>query len=170
MKIRAPLFSLRFALLSIVTMIALSSATPPVAGQEKILRVARVSLIEGEVNFQRSQDKRDEWFEATINLPLHENDQIYTGANGRAEIQFTGGNLVRLSNGTNFRITQFNNATMQFALSIGTATFRLDNLDKRRLQTVDAAQIDDNQPVKYVRKLAVDAETKQLPAELQIVA
>jgi hypothetical protein len=140
---------LRVCLLALWTIFTVFASALPATAQERVLRVARVSLIEGDVNFQRSQDKRDEWFEATINLPLHENDQIYTGPNGRTEVQFTGGNLVRLSHDTNFRITQFNNATMQFALSIGTATFRIDNLDKRRLQTVDASQVDNDQPIYF---------------------
>jgi hypothetical protein len=136
-------------MLTFYTILTLTAASLPAIAQERVLRVARVSLVEGDVNFQRSQDKRDEWFEATANLPLHESDQIYTGANGRAEVQFTGGNLVRLSGDTNFRISQFNNATMQFGVSIGTATFRIDNLDKRKLQTVDASQADNDQPIYF---------------------
>lgn len=123
--------------------------TITVSAQERAIRVARVSLVEGDVNFQRSQDKRDEWFEATPNLPLDENDQVYTSSNGRTEIQLTGGNVVRLTRDTNLKITQFNNATMQFALSIGTATFRIGNLDKRKLQTVDASQADNDQPIYF---------------------
>ncbi len=133
-----------------LTLLALLILTPfSIMAQERVIRVARVSLVEGDVNFRRAQDKRDEWFEATANLPLDENDQVYTGSNGRSEIQLTGGNLVRLSLDTNLKLAQFNNATMQFALSIGTATFRIGNLDRRKLQTVDASEADNDQPIYF---------------------
>ncbi|MEP7272338.1 MAG: DUF6600 domain-containing protein, partial [Acidobacteriota bacterium] len=142
-----PKESSRYSHLGIVLcLLAINVAT---SAQGRVVRIARVSLVEGEVNVQRAADKRDQWFEATANLPLDENDQLYTGRNGRAEVQLTGGNLVRLSHDTNLKLTQFNNATMQFALSIGTATFRIGNLDRRKLQTVDASEADNDQPIYF---------------------
>ena len=120
--------------------------------QDRAIRVARVSLVEGDVNYQRAQDKRDEWFDATANLPLDENDQVYTSSNGRTEIQLTGGNLIRLNRDTNLRVSQFNNGTMQFALSIGSASFRIGSLDRRQLQLVDAkapGAFDNDQPIYF---------------------
>lgn len=117
--------------------------------QDRVVRVARVSLVEGDVNYQRSHDRRDEWFDATANLPLNENDQLFTGNDGRTEIQLTGGNLIRLSRNTNLKVSQFNNSTMQFALSGGTGTFRIGSLDRRQLQIVDASSADNNQPIYF---------------------
>ncbi|MGH9841151.1 MAG: DUF6600 domain-containing protein, partial [Blastocatellia bacterium] len=106
--------------------------------QDRVTRIARISLIEGEVSYQRANDSKKDWFEATPNLPLDESDQLYTGANGRAEIQLSGRNVVRISRDTNLRFTQFTAGVIQVALPIGTASFRIHSLDRRQFNAVDA--------------------------------
>jgi len=115
----------------------------------RIFRVARISLIEGEVSYQRANDSRKDWFDATLNLPLDESDQLYSGSNGRAEIQLSGRNIVRIDRDTNLRFTQFNTGTVQMALPIGSAYFRIDSLDKRQFQVVDANDPGSNDPVYF---------------------
>lgn len=115
----------------------------------RITRVARISLIEGEVSYQRANDSRKDWFDATLNLPLDESDQLYSGPDGRAEIQLSGRNLVRIDRNTNLRFTQFNTGTVQFALPVGTATFRVDSLDRRQFDIVDARDASANDPVYF---------------------
>lgn len=117
--------------------------------QEREIRVARISLIEGEVSYQRANDSRKDWFDATLNLPLDESDQLYSGPNGRAEVQLSGRNLIRLSRDTNLRFTQFNTTTAQMALPVGTATFRIESLDKRQFHIVDANDPGINEPVYF---------------------
>lgn len=117
--------------------------------QDRPLRVARVSLIEGEINYQRANDAKTDWFDATLNLPLDENDQLYSGPNGRAEIQLSGRNIVRISRDTNLRFTQFTNSLVQLALPVGTATFRIHSLDKRQFDVVDANDPTPNDPVYF---------------------
>jgi hypothetical protein len=109
-----------------------------VLADERITRVARISLIEGEVSYQRANDSKQDWFDATANLPLNESDQLYSGPDGRAEIQLSGRNIIRIDHNTNLRFTQFNTGTIQLALSVGTATFRIDSLDRRQFRVVDA--------------------------------
>ena len=97
--------------------------------------MARISLIEGDVSYQRAgsgDDKNTDWFDATVNLPLDEKDQVYSAKNGRAEVQFSGGTLARIDRDTNLRIVQFNTSTIQLAQSIGTATYRVESLDRRQ--------------------------------------
>ncbi|MGE0130736.1 MAG: DUF6600 domain-containing protein [Blastocatellales bacterium] len=115
----------------------------------RIFRVARISLIEGEVSYQRANDSKKDWFDATLNLPLDESDQLYSGPDGRAEIQLSGRNIVRIDRDTNLRFTQFNTGTVQMALSIGTAYFRVDSLDKRQFDVVDANDPGANDPVYF---------------------
>jgi hypothetical protein len=136
--------------------------------EERLIRVARLSHIEGEVNYQRPDDKRDEWFEATANLPLNERDQLYTGDDGRAEIQLTGGNIIRINRQTNLQFIEFNTTQMQFALSIGTASFRIESLDRRRLQVVNANSVDDNQPLQFEVDTPVAAVTFQREGSYRI--
>jgi hypothetical protein len=115
----------------------------------RIFRVARISLIEGEVSYQRANDSKTDWFDATLNLPLDESDQLYSGPDGRAEIQLSGRNVVRIDRHTNLRFTQFNTGTVQFALPIGVAYFRVDSLDKRQFHVVDANDPGANDPVYF---------------------
>ncbi len=116
---------------------------------EPILKVARVSLIEGEVSYQRAGSTRSDWFDATINTPLGENDQLYSGADGRAEIQLNGRNIVRIYRSTNLKVTQFTTGTTQLALSLGTATFRIESLDRRQFQIVNAGDPDRDEPLYF---------------------
>jgi hypothetical protein len=126
-----------------------SQAQTSQAQTQRALRVARISLIEGDVSYQRGgsdgDDKNTDWFDATVNLPLDEKDQVYSGKNGRAEVQFNGKTLARVDRDTNLRIVQFNTSTLQLAQSIGTATFRVDSLDRRQFQVYDvkSGSIDD---------------------------
>lgn len=120
-----------------------------VLADEPLLRIARISLLEGEVSYQRAGDTQKDWFDATINTPLGENDHLYTGRNGRVEIQFTGRNLVRLNHDTNLSFTQFTTGTTQLALSIGTATFHVESLDRRQFQIVNVNDPDQNEPVYF---------------------
>lgn len=115
----------------------------------RIARVARISLIEGEVSHQRASAPGKDWYDATLNLPLDESDQLYSGPDGRAEIQLSGRNLVRIDRNTNLRFTQFNTGTIQFALPVGTATFRVDSLDRRQFDIVDARDTAANDPVYF---------------------
>src|SRR5262245_59025805 len=127
----------------------LASLCSPVRAQEPVIRVARISLIEGEVSYQRANDSKDDWYEADLNLPLDVSDQLYTGPDGRVEIQLSGRNIVRMSKNTNLRFTQFNTGAIQLALAIGMATFRIDSLDKRQFSVVDANDGNIDDPVYF---------------------
>lgn len=123
-----------------------------VSGQtanDPVIRVARVSLIDGDVSYQRANDSKTEWYDASLNMPLDENDQIFSGPGGRAEIQLSGRNIVRIYRDTNLRFTRFNTSTVQMALPVGTATFRIDSLDKRQFYILDATDPNQNDPVYF---------------------
>ncbi|MBK6799796.1 MAG: FecR domain-containing protein [Acidobacteria bacterium] len=135
------------ALLAMAFVLAVLSTI--VLADDRIFRVARISLIEGEVSYQRANDTQKDWYDATHNLPLDVSDQIYSGPNGRAEIQLSGRNLVRIDQNSNFRISQFNTGLIQLALPIGTATFRVDSLDRRQFQVVDATDVNSDDPVYF---------------------
>lgn len=117
--------------------------------QDLAIRIARISLIDGEVSYQRAGDAQKDWFDASLNLPLNERDQIYSGPDGRVEIQLSGRNLVRIDRQTNLRFSQFNTGTIQFALPVGTGTFRVDSLDRRQFSIVDANDAGKDDPVYF---------------------
>jgi hypothetical protein len=131
------------AVLFLVALCSLALADDP------IFRVARISLVDGEVSYQRANDSGKDWFDATLNLPLEENDQLYSGSDGRAEIQLSGRNVVRISRDTNLRFTQFSPGAIQMSLPIGAAYFRIDSLDKRQFDVVDANDAGINDPLYF---------------------
>jgi hypothetical protein len=79
-----PVFSLGF--LSV-----LSSAQADISP-----RVARLSLIQGDVSAQRGDT--EEWAAAAPNQPLVGGDRVLTGDNSKAELQLDHGNILRLGN------------------------------------------------------------------------
>ncbi len=134
-------FVVTFSLL--LSLFALALADTP------IIRMARLSLIEGEVSYRRANQDDKNWYDASTNTPLGENDQVYTGPRGRAEIQLTGRNIVRLDGDTSFKISQFTTAITQIGLPLGTATFRVDSLDRRQFDIVDARDANQNDPLYF---------------------
>jgi len=141
-----------------LTALLLAFAGAAVA-QDRIIRIARLGYVEGEVNYQKSTDEKDRWFEATANLPLDARDQLYTGADGRAEVQFTAGNVVRIDHETNIRIVELADLTTRLALPVGQATVCVTNLDPRRLQLIDAASAGSNDPIRVEISTPVIAVT-----------
>jgi FecR protein len=139
-------FGFRLIALTVSLLVPFCSA---LLADEPIIRAARISLVEGEVNYQRANDPDKDWFDATANLPLHENDHVYSGPDGRAELQLSGRNIVRINHSTNLRFTQFNTGVIQLALPVGTATFRIDSLDRGQFQVIDAQDSAKGDPVHF---------------------
>jgi hypothetical protein len=136
----------------LLLLIAILSATCSLAAQDKNDRnvwMGRFSAVEGEVSYRRAADAEQYWFDAAVNTPLGENDQVFTSRAGRAEIQLTGRNIVRLDCDTSFKITQFTTDLTQVSLQLGTATFRVDSLDRRQFQLVDARDLANNDPLYF---------------------
>lgn len=61
-------------------------------------RVVRVSLVQGEVTYQRPD--LDKWVELNVNTPVLEGDKVWVGRDGRAEIEFEDGSYVRMAENT----------------------------------------------------------------------
>jgi hypothetical protein len=106
-----------------------------------IQRVARITVIEGDVSFLRAGV--NEWASAAENLPLFTGDQVYTGKGARAEIQLSRGNYIRLSEHTALTITELAHTTAQFEITEGTALIRLERFgtafDRFEIDTPNAA-------------------------------
>jgi hypothetical protein len=61
-------------------------------------RLLRVSLLEGDVTYQRTDLER--WVDLSINTPILEADKVWAGRGGKAEIEFENGTFARLSENT----------------------------------------------------------------------
>ncbi len=66
------------------------------------VRIVRLSFVEGDVQYQRGEEG---WQTALMNLPIQEGFQLATG-NGRAEIEFESGLIVRLADNSQLDFTQ----------------------------------------------------------------
>jgi hypothetical protein len=91
-------------------------------------RIVRLSYVEGDVQLAGG---RDFGFEnATLNTPLSERDQVRTGPDGRAEIQFEDGSTIRLAPETQITFSELgrfsSGATVTSVdLDAGEAEFRV---------------------------------------------
>ncbi|MGA2260577.1 MAG: FecR family protein [Acidobacteriota bacterium] len=87
------------------------------AQSKDYFRIARLSYLEGHVSFQHTDEV--EWTAASINMALQPADRIYTGENGRAEIEFDDGSVVRLAEKTDVEILTMREELIQLRVLIG---------------------------------------------------
>ncbi len=119
--------------------------------------VARISYMSGGVSFSRGDDP-DDWQAADLNVPVTLGDRVYTGDDGRLELQVHGGNSARLDSQTDLATLNLSDDTKQFSLNEGTASF-----DVRRLADEEIFEVDTpNAAVTFERsgqyRLDVDAD------------
>jgi hypothetical protein len=91
--------------------------------EESYTRLARLSYLEGHVSFQHGSDV--DWSAASINLPLEPGDRIYTGNDGRAEIEFDDGSAFRLAENTDVEILSLRQEVIQIRLLLGLSTLNV---------------------------------------------
>jgi hypothetical protein len=83
-------------------------------------RIARISYLDGHIGFQHAGDT--DWSAASINMPLQLGDRIYTGEDGRAEIQFDDGSVCRLAERTDIELLSLSDDLTQIRILVGLAT------------------------------------------------
>lgn len=98
--------------------------------------VARVSYLAGDVSFSRGDDP-DTWEPVDLNVPMTLGDRLWTGENGRVELQIHGGNLVRLAARTDLQALNLTGEVKQLSLALGTATFSVRRLSDDEVFEVD---------------------------------
>jgi len=85
--------------------------------------VARISVVDGDVSVQRGDS--GEFTAAALNGPLVANDHLATGQNGRSEIQFDFGNMLRLGPSSEVRMGELEDRHYLVQIAVGTTTFRV---------------------------------------------
>ncbi|MEW5979131.1 MAG: DUF6600 domain-containing protein [Acidobacteriota bacterium] len=83
--------------LLLIAMVVVGSAAL-LANDSPQPRLSRLSLMEGDVTYQRSD--LDRWIDLSVNTPLLEGDRVWVGDESRAEIEFDDGSTVRLGSNT----------------------------------------------------------------------
>ncbi len=87
------------------------------AAPQDYSRIARLSYIEGKVSFQHTNDV--DWNAASINMALQPGDRIYTGDDGRAEVEFDDGSVLRLAEKSDVEVLTMNDQLIQLRVLIG---------------------------------------------------
>ncbi|MGH8455668.1 MAG: DUF6600 domain-containing protein [Stenotrophobium sp.] len=120
----------------------------PVFADDPPDRVARLSVIQGDVSFAPAGE--DSFGDADVNRPLATGDRLLTGDGGRAELQL-GGASIRIAQDSAFDFLNLDDQTAQIELTQGTL-----NLDVRRLDDGQSYEVDTptvafvvNQPGEY---------------------
>ena len=129
----------KLAAKSVITIFAFSliGITPaPAPAQEQYPAVARLSFISGPVTYSRGDDP-DEWDDAIENVPLTIGDRLYAPEGGRAELQLSSGNFVRIAPRSYLSTLNLSDDVKQFYLGEGAASFNI-----RRLQPDEVIEID----------------------------
>jgi Family of unknown function (DUF6600)/FecR protein len=85
--------------------------------------VARISVVNGDVSVRRGDS--GDLSAAALNGPLVANDDLATGQDGRAEIQFDWGNMIRLGPQTEVRMGELEDRHFLVQIAAGTTTFRV---------------------------------------------
>ncbi len=91
-------------------------------------RVARISLISGEVNLKRNGNQ--DWEPVRLNYPLVEGDEVATGKGSLLEIQVDARNFVRLTASSVLRIVTLRDEGIALSVLEGTAAVRLAKFDR----------------------------------------
>jgi hypothetical protein len=88
--------------LPLMLLVALTVLTMPVKGAESGSIYGHVSFVEKGAAVMRADGTEDK---AVVNLPLVPGDSIVTGRDGRCELQFDNGTVIRLDKESRLRIT-----------------------------------------------------------------
>jgi hypothetical protein len=127
----------------------------PSAAQERYPAVARLSFVSGPVSYSRGDDP-GEWDEAIENIPLTIGDRLYTPAEGRAEMQISSGNFIRLAPRSYLSTLNLSDDVKQFYLGEGIAFLNIRRLAPDELIEIDTPNVSVTleEPGRY--RIAVD--------------
>ncbi|MCC6870195.1 MAG: FecR domain-containing protein [Burkholderiales bacterium] len=132
------------AALALVAGTALAQAAGDLPG-----RVGRVADLAGEL-FLAAQDKPDAWAAVGINYPVASGDNLWLGGDGRAEVDFGGGQF-RFAGDTSLHVSQLDDTHFSLFVAQGRVSVRVRGLEPGDVATIDTpnAQIAITRPGLY---------------------
>jgi hypothetical protein len=86
-------------------------------------RLARISYLDGNVSFMHPNEV--DWAAASVNTPLQIADRVYTGEDGRAEIEFDDGSVIRLAERTDIEVLSLRENLIQVRVLTGLVSLDL---------------------------------------------
>ncbi len=100
-------------------------------------RIARLSYLEGKVSFQHASDA--DWSAASINFPMQPGDRVFTGSDGKAEIEFDDGSVFRLAENTDIELLSLRDDLIQLRIFSGLSTLSVAGKMEFEIDTPAAA-------------------------------
>jgi len=113
------------------------ATTAGMASTDEYNRIARVSRLDGHVSFQHTDEV--DWTAASINMALQPGDRLYTGEDGRAEIQIDDGSVLHLAERTDLELLSLNDDFVQIRILTGLLTLTLRSSIDYEISTPAAA-------------------------------
>lgn len=95
---------------------------------EVTARVARISLIRGNVQIRRAGSQ--DWERAVLNLPIVEGDEVTADADSRFEVQFNSYTHLRIGENSYLKIANLKDEGIAVSLPEGRLTLRITSFDK----------------------------------------
>ena len=116
----------------------------------------RLSLVDGDVSFWRQG--ADDWAAARINVPLAPGDYLYTGPDGRLELQVAAQGYLRASAETELALYDQENSTTRFGVRAGDVSLDLRSQPQGERFVIEApsASFEIDRPGYY--RVIVDGE------------
>ena len=122
-------------------------------------RVGRIAEFAGQL-FLSPQDRADEWAPIGINYPITTGDNLWVSGDGRAEIDYGGGQL-RLAGDTSLNVSWLDDRQLALFIAQGRLIIRVRVLDAGDAAYVDTpnTQVAFTQPGLYRIDVAPDGQT-----------
>ena len=141
-----------------VAICAAAFGTVAIAQDDLPGRVGRVADVAGEL-FIAPQDKPDGWTAIGVNYPVTNGDNLWVGNDGRAEVDFGGGQF-RLAGDTNLHMSRLDDREFALFVAQGRVSLRVRVLDPGESARIDTpnAQIAITRPGLYRVDVSPDRE------------
>ncbi len=149
----------RALLVAALALVVLFSASAHGEDDDLPGRVARVADFAGEL-FAAPEDQADDWTAIGLNQPVTSGDNLWVAANGRAEIDYGGGQF-RIAGGTSVHVSRLDDREVALFVAQGRLIVRVRALDPGN----DVAYVDTpNTQVRLLRaglyRIDVDPDAK----------
>ena len=147
---------------ALLVLVALVGAAPVRADDELPGRVGRVADVGGDL-FLAPQDAPDLWNAIGQNYPVTTGDNLWVGSEGRAEIDFGGGQF-RLGGATSLHISRLDDRNFALFIAQGSVIVRVRVLEPGESARVDTpnAQVVLTRPGLYRIEAAEDRQHTQI--------
>jgi hypothetical protein len=134
-KLSRRLLPLTFTVFSLFSVLGLTPGLKAESNDDN--RLARISYLEGQVSFMHPKDV--DWTAASVNMPLQPLDRVYTGTDGRLEIEFDEGSVIRLAERTDLEVLALNEDLIQLQVLTGLSTLTVRSGIRFEVNTPAAA-------------------------------